>query len=146
MKGLFRVGVCVSASALALMMALSARVETQNGLTETAVTTATAAITDAPTGFEVASNGFAEEFCAQQEHLTNSPNSPEIEADECTFDSAVIEFSESQAEDDGVGPVFNATGCGECHIAPALGGAVRSLNVAPGSSMGRISSSIPADR
>ena len=122
MKGLFRVGVCVSASALALMMALSARVETQSGLTETAVTAATAVITDAPTGFDVASNGFAEEFCANQDHLANSPNSPEIETDECTFDSATIEFTESQTEDDGIGPVFNATGCGECHIAPALGG------------------------
>jgi CxxC motif-containing protein (DUF1111 family) len=122
MTGLFRVGVCVSASALALMMALSTRVETQSGLTETAVTAATALITDAPTGFDVASNGFAEEFCAQQDHLAHSPNSPKIDADECTFDSAVIEFTESQTEDDGVGPVFNATGCGECHIAPAVGG------------------------
>src|SRR5262245_31246903 len=122
MKGLFRVGVCVSASALALMMALSARVETQSGLTETAVTAATAAIADAPTGFDVASNGFAEEFCAQQDHLSNSPNSPKIEADECTFDSAAEEFAEIDTEDEGIGPVFNGNSCGECHIAPALGG------------------------
>jgi CxxC motif-containing protein (DUF1111 family) len=122
MKGLFRFGVCVSASALALVMALTARVETQNDLTETAVTAATAVITDAPTGFDVASNGFAEEFCARQDHLANSPNSPTIEADECSFDSAVEEFTELETQETGVGPVFNATGCGECHIAPALGG------------------------
>jgi len=123
MKGLFRVGVCVSASALALMMALSARVGTQSGLTETAVTAATAAaITDAPTGFDVASNGFAEEFCAQQDRLANSPNSPTIDPDECNFNLATIEFTGPETEADGVGPVFNATGCGECHIAPALGG------------------------
>jgi len=122
MKGLFRVGVCVSAGALALMMALSARVETQSGLTEAVATATTAVITDAPTGFDVASNGFAEEFCANQDHLVNSPNSPQIEADECTFDSAAEEFAEIDDEDEGIGPVFNGTACGECHIAPALGG------------------------
>jgi CxxC motif-containing protein (DUF1111 family) len=122
MKGLFRVGVCVSASALALMMALSARVETQSSLTETAVTAATAVITDAPTGFDVASNGFAEEFCARQDHLSNSPNSPKIEADECDFNLAAIEFTGPETETDGVGPVFNGTACAECHLAPALGG------------------------
>src|SRR5688572_19727918 len=31
-------------------------------------------------------------------------------------------FTGPETEADGVGPVFNATGCGECHIAPALGG------------------------
>jgi len=91
-------------------MAFGARVETQSG------------VTDAPAGFDVVSNGFAEEFCNRQNHLTNSPNSPQIDSDECSFDTAIEEFSESQAEEDGIGPVFNATGCGECHIAPALGG------------------------
>src|SRR5678815_282672 len=76
MRGVFRVGVCVCASALALVMALSARVETQSGFAETLVrtgadTTAAALITDAPAGFDVASNGFVEEYCARQEHLTN---------------------------------------------------------------------------
>lgn len=127
MRGVFRVGVCVCASALALVMALSARVETQSGLAETvartgAAATAAAVITDAPAGFEVASNGFAEEFCARQSHLTNSPNSPQIDADECNFALSALEFTGPETEADGVGPVFNATGCGECHIAPALGG------------------------
>jgi len=108
-------------------MALSARVETQSGLAETltragAATTAAAVVTDAPAGFDVASNGFAEEFCARQDHLTNSPNSPEIDDDECNFGFAAIEFTGPETVADGVGPVFNATGCGECHIAPALGG------------------------
>jgi CxxC motif-containing protein (DUF1111 family) len=110
MRGVFRVGVCVSASALALVMALGARVETQSG------------VTDAPAGFDVVSNGFAEEFCARQNHLTNSPNSPMIDRDECNFDFAQEEFAELNSDDDGLGPVFNATGCGECHAAPAVGG------------------------
>ena len=110
MRGVFRVGVCVSASALALVMALGARVETQSS------------VTDAPAGFDVVSNGFAEEFCARQNHLTNSPNSPMIDRDECNFDFAQEEFAELNSDDDGLGPVFNATGCGECHAAPAVGG------------------------
>ena len=127
MRGVFKVGVCVSASALALVMALSARVETQSGFAETlarpgAAATAAATITDAPAGFDVASNGFAEEFCARQDHLTNSRNSPQIDDDECNFGVSAEEFTGPETEADGVGPVFNATGCGECHIAPALGG------------------------
>jgi CxxC motif-containing protein (DUF1111 family) len=95
---------------LALVMALGARVETQSG------------VTDAPAGFDVVSNGFAEEFCARQNHLTDSPNSPTIDNDECNFDFALEEFAELNSDDDGLGPVFNATGCGECHAAPAVGG------------------------
>jgi CxxC motif-containing protein (DUF1111 family) len=111
MPGVFRVGVCISASALALVMALSASVETQE-----------AAVTDAPVGFDTTSNGFAEEFCANQKSLVNSPRSPMIDDDECSFDIAREEFAELNDIDEGLGPVFNATGCGECHIAPALGG------------------------
>jgi CxxC motif-containing protein (DUF1111 family) len=112
-------------------MALSARVETQSGFAETlartggatgGATTAAAVITDAPAGFDAASNGFAEEFCARQDHLTNSPNSPTIDDDECNFALSAEEFTGPETLADGVGPVFNATGCGECHIAPALGG------------------------
>jgi CxxC motif-containing protein (DUF1111 family) len=108
-------------------MALSARVETQTGFAETLARTSggatvATAITDAPAGFDVASNGFAEEFCERQEHLTNSPNSPHIDDDECNFGLAAAEFTGPETLADGVGPVFNATGCGECHLAPALGG------------------------
>jgi CxxC motif-containing protein (DUF1111 family) len=111
MPGVFRVGVYISASVLALVMALSASVETQE-----------AAVTDAPVGFDTTSNGFAEEFCANQKSLVNSPRSPMIDDDECSFDIAGEEFAELNDIDEGLGPVFNATGCGECHIAPALGG------------------------
>jgi CxxC motif-containing protein (DUF1111 family) len=110
MRGVFKVGVCVSASALALVMALSARVETQSG------------VTDAPAGFDGLNNAFIDEFCANQEDLVNSPNSPLIDDDECNADAAVEEFTGPETEADGVGPVFNARGCGECHIAPILGG------------------------
>ena len=78
--------------------------------------------TEAPAGFDGASNGFAEEFCANQGVLTNSPNSPQIPDDECNFDAAVEEFTGPETVADGLGPIFNAAGCGECHIAnPILG-------------------------
>jgi CxxC motif-containing protein (DUF1111 family) len=78
--------------------------------------------TEAPTGFEVVSNGFAEEFCANQAALTDSPNSPQIPDDECNFDAAVEEFTGPETIADGLGPIFNAAGCGECHQVPILGG------------------------
>ncbi len=79
-------------------------------------------VTDAPTGFEVESNGFAEEFCANQDNLVNSPNSPQIEDDECNFEAAEEEFTGPESTADGLGPIFNAAGCGECHLVPILGG------------------------
>jgi len=78
--------------------------------------------TDAPTGFDLASNGFAEEFCSRQAALTDSPNSPMIPGDECNFAAAAEEFTGPEGLDDGLGPVFNAAGCGECHMVPILGG------------------------
>jgi CxxC motif-containing protein (DUF1111 family) len=77
---------------------------------------------EAPTGFDVASNGFAEEFCANQDTLTHSPNSPRIPATECNFDAAAEEFTGPETVADGLGPIFNAAGCGECHLVPVLGG------------------------
>lgn len=97
MRGVFNVGVCVSSIALALMMASSARVETQSSFAAEAALTATATIaanaSDAPAGFEVESNGFAEQYCAHQKALSNSPNSTEIPDDECSFEAAVEEFT-----------------------------------------------------
>jgi hypothetical protein len=112
---------------LALVMALSARVETQSGFAETLARTSGAAtvasaISDAPAGFDVVSNGFAEEYCARQDHLSNTTGSPGVDDDECSFDAATAEFGAHETEADGVGPVFNAAGCGECHAAPVLGG------------------------
>lgn len=72
--------------------------------------------TPAPTGFTVADNGFAAEFCANQAALAEeTPDSPRIPADECNFDTAVEEFTGPEAVVDGVGPIFNGVGCGECH-------------------------------
>jgi CxxC motif-containing protein (DUF1111 family) len=108
-------------------MALSARVESQSGIQNAFFesrggrTTGHSAVTDAPDGFD-GSNGYADEYCADQESYANSPNSPRIDDDECSFEAAAEEFTGPETEADGVGPVFNAAGCGECHIAPALGG------------------------
>jgi CxxC motif-containing protein (DUF1111 family) len=115
MQGVFTAGVCVSASALALVMALSARVQTR-------AETTTALVTDAPTGFDGKSNGFVEEFCANQRAYAKSPNSPLIDADECNLSAAASEFTGPEGIADGLGPVFNGIGCGECHVSPVLGG------------------------
>lgn len=57
--------------------------------------------TEAPTGFDLTSNGF----------LT-----PE------EFAEALEEFTGPETVADGLGPVFNAAGCGECHVMPVIGG------------------------
>ena len=57
--------------------------------------------TEAPTGFDGASNGFI-----------MGPD----------FEEAKEEFTGPETEDDGLGPVFNGAGCGECHTTPVLGG------------------------
>jgi hypothetical protein len=79
--------------------------------------------TEAPTGFDGEDNGFAAEFCARQAQLaTVSSLSPAIPAGECSLDTAAEEFAGPEGESDGLGPIFNAAGCGECHIAnPVLG-------------------------
>jgi CxxC motif-containing protein (DUF1111 family) len=94
------------------------------GLGDTAQTSGP---TEAPTGFRVESNGFAEEFCLNQDALTNSPNSPEIPDDECNFDAAVEEFTGPETTADGLGPIFNGNGCGECHIANQTLGATSQI-------------------
>jgi CxxC motif-containing protein (DUF1111 family) len=77
---------------------------------------------DAPTGFALASNGFAEEFCARQRSFVDSPNSPQIPSEECNFAAAAEEFTGPETIADGLGPIFNAAGCGDCHLTPILGG------------------------
>jgi CxxC motif-containing protein (DUF1111 family) len=67
------------------------------------------------TGFDGRSNGFAEEFCANQDQLVSSPNSPKVPAAECGLEEAEEEFTGPEGVADGLGPIFNATGCGECH-------------------------------
>ncbi len=106
-----RVMVVVWATALAVVIGLNDdRVETQS-----------TSATEAPTGFG-GSNGFLAEFCANQDNLVDSPNSPKIPDDECNEDAAVEEFTGPETTADGLGPIFNAAGCGECHIVPVLGG------------------------
>ncbi|MET0553154.1 MAG: di-heme oxidoredictase family protein [Vicinamibacteria bacterium] len=90
-------------------------------------TARTAGPTEAPTGFLVQSNGFAEEFCANQQALTNSPNSPGIPAEECFFETAVEEFTGPEDTAAGLGPIFNGNGCGECHIANQTLGATSQI-------------------
>jgi CxxC motif-containing protein (DUF1111 family) len=79
-------------------------------------------IVDAPTGFALVSNGFAKEFCDRQDSFVNSPNSPMIAAASCSFAAALAEFTGPEDEEDGLGPIFNAEGCGSCHLTPIVGG------------------------
>jgi CxxC motif-containing protein (DUF1111 family) len=106
----FRFLASLGAVLLALAVVAPTTTESQSG------------ITDAPSGFALASNGFAQEFCANQSALTDSPNSPQIPVEECNFDTAVEEFTGPEHEVDGLGPVFNAEGCGSCHLTPIIGG------------------------
>ncbi|PYR64845.1 MAG: hypothetical protein DMF88_21915 [Acidobacteria bacterium] len=113
MRGAMKFGVVVWAMASAIVIGFSTRVGTTGG------------VTDAPTGFDGLSNGFAEEYCANQQALRNSPYSPEIPAAQCNFDAAVNQFAEIEGIEDGIGPVFNATSCGGCHAVPVLGGSTQ---------------------
>jgi CxxC motif-containing protein (DUF1111 family) len=57
--------------------------------------------TEAPTGFDRLTNGFVTQ---------------------AEFDEAAEEFTGPETAADGLGPTFNAAGCGECHSTPTLGG------------------------
>jgi len=84
---------------------------------------------EAPTGFDGGSNGFADEFCRNQGGLAQeTPDSPRIPADECNFATAVAEFTGPEDTAAGLGPIFNAAGCGECHIANQVLGATSQIN------------------
>ncbi|HEY7186060.1 MAG TPA: di-heme oxidoredictase family protein [Vicinamibacterales bacterium] len=133
MRNAFSVGVCLGAAALAAAITFNDRVLSQQngeGLSaraETALagTTATVTaipVTEAPTGFDGKSNGYAEEYCSSQSALSHTTASPDIPDTECSYDSAVEEFGGHEEDSDGIGPVYNARGCGECHGAPILGG------------------------
>ena len=132
MRNAFSIGVCLGAAALAAAITFNDRVLSQQngGLsasaeTALAATTATVAaipVTDAITGFDGQSNGYAEEYCGEQAALSHTNESPDIPKQQCSYDSAVEQFGEHEEDDDGIGPVYNARGCGECHGAPILGG------------------------
>jgi CxxC motif-containing protein (DUF1111 family) len=106
----FRVLASLGVVLLALAVGAPATTESQTGPA------------DAPTGFDLTSNGFAQEFCANQSALTDSPNSPQIPAEECNFDTAVEQFTEIDDVEEGLGPIFNAEACGSCHLVPIVGG------------------------
>jgi len=58
------------------------------------------AITEAPTGFDNLTNGFVTQ---------------------AEMDAALALFAEAEADDDGLGPVYNAQSCRECHQNPVVG-------------------------
>jgi CxxC motif-containing protein (DUF1111 family) len=67
----------------------------------TAVVVTQTGPTEAPAAFDGESNGF----------ITGTP-----------FDDAKEEFTGPETPADGLGPIFNGVGCGECHAVPVLGG------------------------
>lgn len=58
------------------------------------------AVTEAPTGFDTETNGFT---------------------DQATMDENLEVFAEQEFIADGLGPVYNAQSCGECHQNPVTG-------------------------
>src|SRR5262245_51303099 len=111
MKRVLSFRVLASIGVVMLALAITApRTQTQTGISE------------APASFDVESNGFAEEFCANGAGLTDSPNSPGTPPGECDFATAAVEFTGPEGVADGLGPIFNMAGCGECHFTPVLGG------------------------
>jgi CxxC motif-containing protein (DUF1111 family) len=98
---------------LTLVVALAAAMFAVDAM----VTAQSAGPTEASAGFDGEDNGFAAEFCANQNALVNSPNSPKIPADECDFEAAEEEFTGPETVADGLGPIYNAEGCGTCHSA-----------------------------
>ena len=65
-----------------------------------------AAPAEAPTGFDGLTNGFVTQ---------------------AEMDEAAEEFTGPETIADGLGPIFNAAGCGECHLMPILGGSSQVL-------------------
>jgi CxxC motif-containing protein (DUF1111 family) len=57
--------------------------------------------TEAPAGFDLLTNGAV---------------------DTARFEAALVEFTGPEEADEGLGPVFNAAGCAECHATPIIGG------------------------
>ena len=110
MRHTFRLAVAAWIAAMAAALSIGDRIaETRDGPV------------NAPAGFDGASNGFLAEFCQRQAQLVDSPNSPMIPDDECNADAAVEEFTGPETPADGLGPIFNAEGCGSCHLDPVLG-------------------------
>lgn len=67
--------------------------------------------TEAPVGFDSLSNGFV---------------------DQATFDADRTAFASVETAEDGIGPVYNAASCAECHANPVIGGASQVLEMRAG--------------
>ena len=108
---------------LVVMVCAATALALPEALTQTAQQPAGPPATEAPAAFDGQSNGFLEEFCANQAQLARESDlSPAIPPGECNMDTAIEEFTGPESAEDGLGPIFNARGCGECHIAnPVLG-------------------------
>jgi len=68
-------------------------------------------ITEAPAGFDGATNGFV---------------------DQATHDADAAVFGEEQSLADGLGPVYNAAACSQCHANPVVGGLSQVTNLRAG--------------
>jgi CxxC motif-containing protein (DUF1111 family) len=90
----------MACSLTALLFAGSVVVTTQQEAPPSGPTALTAA-SEAPTGFDGLTNGFVTQ---------------------AEMDEAAEEFQGPETIADGLGPIFNAAGCGECHMQPVRGG------------------------
>ena len=83
------------------LVVLSLIVVSQLLFTPRQVGHASAAFSEAPAAFDSQSNGMLEQVA---------------------FDKARDIFAEQEDQDEGLGPLFNARSCGECHATPVVGG------------------------
>src|SRR4051794_19180065 len=59
-------------------------------------------------------------------------------AEAALFATGLEDFTEIETMDTGLGPVFNARGCGECHLQPAVGGTGPDLGTSRVTRIGRL--------
>lgn len=86
----------IKVSLVGLLLMLAAGIVFSSQQTSTATS-----FTEAPTGFDNQPNGLV---------------------DQATFDADRATFDEQEEIDEGLGPVYNARSCGECHANPVSGG------------------------
>lgn len=84
-----------------MLVLLSLVVLSQLLFTSKQVSHASPAVTEAPAAFDGLTNGMLEQ---------------------ADFDKARDVFEEQEDEDEGLGPLYNARSCGECHATPIVGG------------------------
>ena len=74
---------------------------------------------------------------ADSENLTNPlPDLTDQEKDD--FVAGLEDFLEVETVEDGLGPVFNAKSCAECHAVPSVGGSEPNVGVARETRIGRL--------